>query len=62
MTRICSKCKAVLGEKCGNCQSDNLTCCEKGFFCNSCGRSWKQGEQPATHTYCDTCFAEAEHG
>lgn len=63
MTRICSYCKAEIGEKCGQCGSlevlrlISVPAADLDLWgCMQCGNSWIGGSDGATHTICDSCF------
>lgn len=69
MTRICCACKKVLGEKCGKCGAvsdprpgavDPLLQQGNHWMCLLCGHTWKEGDEPATHGFCEECYAKSK--
>lgn len=61
MTRICSWCKAVLGEKCSACDGravvigGGTVATELLYKCLPCGKIFEAGEGGKTDTICDAC-------
>ena len=63
MKRICSFCNADMGEKCGRCNSLNVSKISTDYpaiyKCLDCGHSWEAGTERPTHGICEQC---AERG
>lgn len=56
MTRICSWCRVVIGEKCSKCGGSDLsTIGEKLYKCQPCGIIFDAGDGGITHGLCDSC-------
>ncbi len=65
MKRICSYCQADMGEKCGKCGSLNVhalpihggvpTSAARIVNCRTCGNTWEEGSEPASHGICASC-------
>ena len=60
MTRICSWCGAVLGEKCARCggPAEKITPDGKRWKCfGACQRAFPAGQGGVTHGICELCKA-----
>lgn len=55
MTRVCSWCGGILGEKCSKCGGPVLTIGEKFYKCEPCGFSFEAGDGGITNGICDPC-------
>jgi len=65
MRRICAYCKTYMGEKCGDCGSEQTTVIYRdGPFsiwkCQECNRKWRTGEDPDTTGICETCISKVK--
>jgi uncharacterized spore protein YtfJ len=65
VTRICTRCKTVIGEKCARCGSEAIplktnpngqAVTGTEFDCSSCGHHFPQGEGGETGGMCEPCF------
>ena len=65
MTRICSVCRSVIGEKCAHCgaEAQPLNVNAAGhpipgsdFLCPQCGRRFPQGDGGETSGLCKACL------
>ena len=62
MTRICSVCRTVIGEKCARCGTEaqpvNVNAASAGtdFLCPHCGRRFAEGDGGETGALCTACL------
>jgi DNA-directed RNA polymerase subunit RPC12/RpoP len=68
MTRLCTLCKQVMGEKCARCgteatplktNSNGQAMIGTDFDCPSCGHRFAQGDGGETGGMCESCFDAA---
>lgn len=68
MTRVCSRCQCVLGEKCRRCgtEAQPITVNASGnavvgteFLCPNCNYKFGQGDGGKTNGLCPTCLEAA---
>jgi hypothetical protein len=65
MTRVCTRCKQIIGENCARCGSDATplqtnstgdTMIGTDFDCSACGLHFTQGDGGETGGMCEPCF------
>jgi hypothetical protein len=68
MTRICTQCKRIIGEKCVRCgteatplktNSNGHAVTGTEFDCSACGHHFTQGDGGETGGMCEPCFEAA---
>jgi hypothetical protein len=67
MTRVCSWCKQVIGERCARCSSTNVETNPALIagqparcYCRDCHQHFDEGDGGPTHGICDRCKATPE--